>query len=199
MALLTLAEIARRLDIPASSVSYYRDKFKQYIPELGEGRHRRYTEESYEVLRFIADCMRSGLPADAVEAALQEKYGVIAEIQQEDMPATQQQESALMFREMLWDAMHDLIEQQTNAIREQLTMEFQQTIEKSKRENERLLEELNKRNSSIEQRIEERDKALLETLRAIQESAAAAAKAAKEAKDVAQEEKQKGFFKRLFG
>lgn len=184
MALLTLAEIARRLDIPASTVSYYRDKFRQYIPELGEGRHRRYTEESYEVLRFIADCMRSGMPADAVEVALQEKYGVIAEIQQPDAPV-QQQESAMMLREMLWDAMHDLIEHQTTAIQQQLMMEFQQRMEESKKENERLLEELEKRNRYIEERMEQRDKALMETLHAITQTLT--------------EEKKKGFFKRLFG
>lgn len=182
--LLTIAEIARRLDIPASSVTYYRDKFRAYIPEMGEGRHRRYSEEAFEVIRFISDCMRSGMPADGVEGALQEKYGVMVDVQQG--PETQQHGSAMMMREMLWDAMNDLLEQQTTVIRQQIAEEIQDKLNEAREENERLLREINKQNN---ERLEQRDKALMETLRSMQEAATAQTQASQ----------SKGFFKRIFG
>lgn len=55
---LTIAEIAKRLRLPESTVRYYRDHFAPYVPVVGEGRQRRYPAEALEVFRVIADGMR---------------------------------------------------------------------------------------------------------------------------------------------
>ena len=67
MELLTIAQIAKQLDLPESTVRYYRDRFSEYIPTTGEGRGRRYKGEAVEVFRFIADKLRAGMPADILE------------------------------------------------------------------------------------------------------------------------------------
>jgi DNA-binding transcriptional MerR regulator len=78
MDLLTMAEIARRLDLPESTVRYYRDRFPEFVPAVGEGRARRYRPEALEALRTIADAMREGTPAEEVGAALARQYPITA-------------------------------------------------------------------------------------------------------------------------
>ncbi|WP_081904367.1 MerR family transcriptional regulator [Brevibacillus thermoruber] len=51
--LLTIAEIAKQLDIPESTARFYRDRFEAFVPSVGEGRKKRYLPEAAEVLRFM--------------------------------------------------------------------------------------------------------------------------------------------------
>ncbi len=74
MELLTGAEIAKRLDLPESTVRYYRDRFAEYVPTTGEGRNRRYRAEALEVFAAIAESIRSGTPADIVEEELRDRF-----------------------------------------------------------------------------------------------------------------------------
>lgn len=67
---LTIAEIASRLELPESTVRYYRDRFTVYVPVTGKGRGRRYPEEAVEVFRTIADGLRSGQTATMVDDTL---------------------------------------------------------------------------------------------------------------------------------
>ena len=71
---LTVAEIARRLDLPESSVRFYRNRFESWIPTLGKGRSRRYRPEAVEILRVISDLMRAGQSVEAVEAELRRRF-----------------------------------------------------------------------------------------------------------------------------
>lgn len=72
--ILTVAEIAQRLDLPESTVRYYRDRFKAYVPVVGEGRQRRYPQEAVEVFRMIAEGLRGGGSAATVEDALSRRF-----------------------------------------------------------------------------------------------------------------------------
>ncbi|WP_158246131.1 MerR family transcriptional regulator [Sulfobacillus sp. hq2] len=67
---LTIAEIASRLDLPESTVRYYRDRFSAYVPVVGKGRGRRYPDEAVEVFRTIADGLRNGQTATMVDETL---------------------------------------------------------------------------------------------------------------------------------
>ncbi|HEY8393614.1 MAG TPA: MerR family transcriptional regulator [Thermaerobacter sp.] len=120
--LLTIADIARRLGLPESTVRYYRDRFVAYIPTVGEGRHRRYRPEALEVLRFVADAMRAGTPAEDVEAALRQRFSLTVEPQQQS--AATQQQSAAILRELVADAVADVVKEavqrETEALREEL-------------------------------------------------------------------------------
>jgi len=64
--LFTLRELADRLELPESTVRYYRDAFLDHIPSVGTGRRRRYPPAALAVLRSIAEGYASGLPRTEV-------------------------------------------------------------------------------------------------------------------------------------
>ncbi|WP_019380328.1 MerR family transcriptional regulator [Actinomadura geliboluensis] len=71
---MTIAEIAKVLDIPESTARYYRDSFIDYIPSVGEGRKKRYRPEASEVLRFIAEGFKRKLTAKEIEYGLSQMF-----------------------------------------------------------------------------------------------------------------------------
>jgi len=58
--LLTLRQLALELNLPESTVRYYRNAFLDHIPSVGMGRRRRYPREAVQVLRSIADDYAAG-------------------------------------------------------------------------------------------------------------------------------------------
>lgn len=98
--LLTMAEIARTLDLPESTVRYYRDRFPEFIPAVGVGRNRRYRPEALDVLRFIADAMKESTPAEGIRKGLATKFAINVEPQPSAVPqqltATQQTTVAMV-------------------------------------------------------------------------------------------------------
>ncbi len=76
MELLTAAQIAKELNLPESTVRYYRDRFTDYIPMTGEGRNRRYRPEAMYVFAFIAERLRNNMPADVLETELRARFPV---------------------------------------------------------------------------------------------------------------------------
>src|SRR2546425_8849563 len=68
----TLREIARELNLPESTIRYYRDAFALYLPSIGMGRRRRYPAEALELFRVIAESYSQNLNREAIEAKLQE-------------------------------------------------------------------------------------------------------------------------------
>ena len=65
--LLTIKDIAQRLNIPESTARYYRDKWPEYIPTVGTGRNKRYKPEAVDVLRLVAEGLRNGRSAIEIE------------------------------------------------------------------------------------------------------------------------------------
>ena len=116
----TVAAIARDLDLPESTVRYYRDRFADYIPSVGNGRGRRYPPEALAVLRFIADGLRSNVPASELEAALRARFPVAVGVGPQQQPAATQQQSAAVLRELLADALRDVLIEQSRALRNEL-------------------------------------------------------------------------------
>jgi len=68
--LYTLRQIASQLDLPESTVRYYRDAFATHIATVGMGRRRRYPEEAVTTLRLIADAYARGRTRDEIDAQL---------------------------------------------------------------------------------------------------------------------------------
>lgn len=68
--LLTMAQIAKELDLAESTARFYRDRFENYIPSVGEGRKKRYKPETVEVLRFIAESYNRNLSATDIKEGL---------------------------------------------------------------------------------------------------------------------------------
>lgn len=68
--LLTMAELAKRLDLPESTLRYYCKTFDDYLPHQGQGRRKRFTPEAEGILRFIAQAMHKNKNATAVSLML---------------------------------------------------------------------------------------------------------------------------------
>lgn len=55
-----MREIARQCDLPESTLRLYRDEFEVFLPAVGEGKRRRYPEQSMQRLRLIASWKKEG-------------------------------------------------------------------------------------------------------------------------------------------
>lgn len=66
----SLRDIARELDLPESTVRYYRDAFAPHITTVGTGRRRRYPAEAVAILRTIAEGYAAGKTRDEIEHEL---------------------------------------------------------------------------------------------------------------------------------
>lgn len=79
---LSMTELARRLDLPESTMRYYCKRFAEFLPYKGEGRRRRYAPECEKTLVFIASAMHRNKNATAVELMLQSgQFGHAAPVQ----------------------------------------------------------------------------------------------------------------------
>lgn len=72
--LLSVAEIARRIDAPESTVHYWKNRFAQYLPSVGRGRQKRFRPEAVEVFATIAAMLAGGHPVLEVMQTLAERY-----------------------------------------------------------------------------------------------------------------------------
>ncbi|UZP68719.1 MerR family transcriptional regulator [Desulfovibrio mangrovi] len=67
----SLREIGRRLDIPPSTISYYKDRFARYIPVAGgQGRRVKYPAEAVILFREIREMFTRNWSAEQVEEQL---------------------------------------------------------------------------------------------------------------------------------
>ncbi|HVO35163.1 MAG TPA: MerR family transcriptional regulator [Gemmatimonadales bacterium] len=69
--LLTLKQVADELDLPESTVRYYRDAFLDHVPSIGTGRRRRYPPAAVAVLRTVAEGYAAGRAHEAILSTLE--------------------------------------------------------------------------------------------------------------------------------
>jgi DNA-binding transcriptional MerR regulator len=69
--LLTITDIAKKLNVPESTLRYYRDRFAECIPAVGNGRTRKYPDGATEMFTLILEQSRAGAERRDIEAALQ--------------------------------------------------------------------------------------------------------------------------------
>lgn len=63
----TLKQISQELSIPEASVRYYRDALADFLPTIGNGRNRRYPEETLDLLAEASSLIRDdGLTLEQV-------------------------------------------------------------------------------------------------------------------------------------
>jgi DNA-binding transcriptional MerR regulator len=64
--LYSISAIAKLLDLPESTLHYWKNRFGQVLPSVGQGRHRRFPADAVEVFRTIGALLESGMSlADA--------------------------------------------------------------------------------------------------------------------------------------
>ncbi|WP_018124295.1 helix-turn-helix domain-containing protein [Desulfovibrio oxyclinae] len=91
--LLSVAEIARELDIPESTVHYWKNRFAQHLPSVGKGRQKRFKPEAVEVFSTISRMLKEGHTARDVMDSLSQSYPMqadaLAETPDSDSPVQQ--------------------------------------------------------------------------------------------------------------
>ena len=169
---LSLREIGRQLDIPPSTVVYYKDKFSRYIPAHGSGRRRRYPAEALEVFRRIREMFDNHWSAAEVERELALKFNQLMQNVQDDeqlsmtdaAPGRQAQELAGSLAGVL-EKMADVLENQSlfrseiRSLRDEVAaLRAENEAVEQRREQElddlkRELDELRKRGQRLERRM----------------------------------------------
>jgi DNA-binding transcriptional MerR regulator len=80
----TITELARIVKIPPSTVSYYRDRHKDFMLSIGTGRKRRYKPEALENLKLIVEMAKNNATKEDIEEALSQTGKRNIEIQQDN-------------------------------------------------------------------------------------------------------------------
>ena len=80
--LLSVAEIARKLGVPESTVHYWKNRFAQHLPSAGVGRQKRFRPQAVEVFRVIAEMFSTGHSAQDVIEALGKSFPLTASVDQ---------------------------------------------------------------------------------------------------------------------
>lgn len=75
---ISLREVGRRLDVPPSTIVYYKDKFSKYIPSEGGGtKRRRYPVEVLEIFRRIREMFNNNWSTEQIERELALKFSML--------------------------------------------------------------------------------------------------------------------------
>ena len=112
--LLTIAELARNLDLPESTTRYYCNRFAEHLPSVGEGRRRRFKQEALDILKKIAETMRRDKNAYAVDLVLRNSADTPAPLPVAAAPREQLFAPAVTLAPQLIS----LVENQTKALQE---------------------------------------------------------------------------------
>jgi DNA-binding transcriptional MerR regulator len=76
---LSVAEIARELELPESTVHYWKNRFAQHLPSVGRGRQKRFRPEAIEVFSTISRLLKEGHTARDVMDQLSHSYPLQAD------------------------------------------------------------------------------------------------------------------------
>lgn len=77
--LLSIAQIARQIDVPESTLHYWKNRFAQYLPSVGKKRQKRFRPEAVDTFRLIADLLRDGYAVEEVMEELSRRCAVNAD------------------------------------------------------------------------------------------------------------------------
>ena len=89
MDLLTIKDIARELDVPESNLRYYRDRFEDYLPSVGQGRKRRYKKEALEVFRYIVQGFQNDKTTEQIAEELPKHFPRKLDFADQETPTSQ--------------------------------------------------------------------------------------------------------------
>lgn len=76
---LSVAEIARELELPESTVHYWKNRFAQHLPSVGRGRQKRFKPEAIEIFSAISRLLKEGHTARDVMDQLSREYPLQAD------------------------------------------------------------------------------------------------------------------------
>ncbi|MFG6150608.1 MerR family transcriptional regulator [Halobacillus sp. B23F22_1] len=180
----TLAEIAKKMKRPRTTLQSWKDQFSEFLPSVGRGRNMRYEEDALEVFCIIEKMKEAGEPHERIREVLQSSVPVITidNVSNNVMPKP-------IVNTMIegYESFFKEIQLQNKLLMEQ-NESFRKQNEERKKEYVELKEQLNNLKETNEmskeqmvQQVNRRDELLMQTMREIME----------------QKQKQ-GFWSRLF-
>ena len=91
----TMADIARLLKKPATTLKSRRDTFVEFIPTTGHGRDKRYLPEALSVMRIINKCCDDDMSTEQIKEHLAAIYPINVSSTTTDDDAQDRQERGL--------------------------------------------------------------------------------------------------------
>ena len=167
--LLTMAQIAKQLNLAESTARFYRDRFEDFIPSVGEGRKKRYKPETIEVLRFIAEGFNRNLTAMDIKDGLSRMVAMNIEFEEvtaTTTAATQQQSKSEPNQYAL--QLQFAVEQMSSAM--QIIADQKEEIAELRKQVAVIENRQQEQQEYINSKLEERDQQLMESIREIQEA-----------------------------
>jgi DNA-binding transcriptional MerR regulator len=178
---ITLPQLARELNIAESTARRWASSFQELLPSKGRGSGRRFHPQAREVLRRAHVLFESGLTTEQVSDVLHREFAATFDIEISETRTHEQKNIGTVFKQyenalMMMAEEQRRLREEMNEMYERMSEELEavrKEVAATRAENERLHE-------TLEQKLAERDKRLMETLRSFQE------------------EKKKSWWKRLF-
>ncbi|MBJ8031151.1 DUF3967 domain-containing protein [Bacillus cereus group sp. N21] len=179
----SLADIARMLGKPRTTLQAWRDQFKPYLPTVAgtKGRTLRYEQEALELFKLIANMKDAQEPPEIIEQMLKQNVDyIVVEENDEDDEITKP----------IIQTMYESMKEVSIYFQEQkaMNMELLQRIDHLEQTNHMLLNKIDEQQKNIDGKINNRDQQLLEVIREIQETK----------KLVASSQQEKSWFAKLF-
>jgi DNA-binding transcriptional MerR regulator len=170
--LLTIAKLAKRLQIPESTVRYYRDRFIDYIPYVGDGRHRRYRPETADLLQFIAEGFDRNLTAIEIEEGLRLMAVRNVEVTEETAMTTaaaqqQSNQQGISVQIEVGEQFQELMKQTQVAM--QVMAQQKEEIMELRKAVAELRNQQDKQKEYIDHRLEKRDDELVNAMKEMME------------------------------
>jgi len=153
---LTLKQISDKTGIGVSLLRFYRDRYEEHLQFTGDGRTRKYAENSVDIFLLIAKGYREKLDYEQIKQELDNKCGfIIPNLTQSKTETTEQEDLVQSLRAML---------QQELSRRDELILELQEEIESIKQ----ALTEHNERAEDRSRSAESRDGDIMQAIRELQ-------------------------------
>lgn len=159
--LLTMAQIAKELNLAESTARFYRDRFEDFIPSVGEGRKKRYKQETLDVLRFIAEGFNRNLTAMDIEDGLSRMVARNMEVKRETAITT-----AAAQQQPNMEALYTVLEQMNTTI--QIIADQKEEIAEL-RKHVAVVEQKQQKQEEYINTLKEHDKTLMRAIRESQE------------------------------
>lgn len=74
--LYSVAALAKMLDVPESTLHYWKNRFDDVLPSVGQGRGKRFRAEAVDIFRSIGRLLGQGLSAADVRAELARSHPI---------------------------------------------------------------------------------------------------------------------------
>jgi len=164
-----MAHIAKQLNLAESTARFYRDRFENFIPSVGEGRKKRYKPETVEVLRFIAEGFNRNLTAMVIEDGLSRMVAMNIEFEEATATTTaaaQQQSKSEPNQYAL--QLQFAVEQMSVTI--QIIADQKEEIAELRKHVAVIENRQQEQQEYINSKLEERDQQIMESIREIQEA-----------------------------